>query len=433
VQLLEASIARIRRRNIVWVCSLVGLLFFISLTGWYVQRRYRAAHILAAANLATDALQKVLIAQELQGLPEPTAGLATLRKIASERVPWMVLRGQGSPLTDGLFLGSKSQPVISSEDGTIMFWDSYGGELSAYKLGDRGFGGYTTSIDATPDGRRIAFASSYGNVGILEDGALVATPANLQSKSALHAVAYSGDGASLAAGGKSRQIHFAGAHEKLSLATIGAVNSLAWTRDSRYLISGSDSSIDVFDAESGRKSISVDSGADSIAVSPDGKQFAATQISPLGKGVVTLWNTSTGKQEASYSMTEGATSVDYSRSGMLAAADGKVVHIWSKNTYSSILTGHTAAVQRVRFSADGKLLLAVLSDGKAFIWQMQDQDAVQLGNLSWSGLISNLMHKTAACLMPSEREDLMSESFSTAESNYKACEKSHGRPERPLE
>jgi WD40 repeat protein len=57
---------------------------------------------------------------------------------------------------------------------------------------------------------------------------------------------------------------------------------------------------------------------------------------------------------------------------MLAAADGKVVHVWSKNNTSSFtLTGHTAAVERVRFSADGRLLLAVLSDGKAFIWQMQ--------------------------------------------------------------
>ena len=43
-------------------------------------------------------------------------------------------------------------------------------------------------------------------------------------------------------------------------------------------------------------------------------------------------------------MKEGATSVDFSPSGLLAAADGKVVHVWSKDGSVLNLTGHTAAL-----------------------------------------------------------------------------------------
>ena len=427
VQLVKASKARLWRRQLVWVSSVLGLLLLTLWAAWYVQRRSRAAHILAAANLAPEALQKVLIAQELQGLPEPAAGLATLRQIASQRVPWMVLHSADISLSDGLFLGRTNLPVTSSVDGTIRFWDAQGGELTVYTV-ERG--DYATSIDSTPDGRRLAYAGVIGTAGILEDGVLVAKPATLQSKSALEAIAYSDDGANLAAGDKLGQIRFAGPHEKLSLGTKGAVNSLAWTPDSRYLVSGSDSSIDLFDADAGRKIASIPTGAVSVAVSSDGTQFAAAQMSPLGVGVVTLRSATTLQQEASYPMKEGATSVDFSPSGLLAAADGKVVHVWSKDGSVLNLTGHTAAVKRVRFSADGKLLLAALNDGTAFIWQTQDQDTKQLASLSWSGLLSILTHKTNACLTSSERQSSLGESVTTADTNDAACERSHGREPR---
>ena len=77
----------------------------------------------------------------------------------------MVLRSGDSALSDGLFLGSADRPVTSSADGTIRFWGSENGELSAtYTIVG---GGYTTSIDATPDGRRLAYASTYGTAGAL--------------------------------------------------------------------------------------------------------------------------------------------------------------------------------------------------------------------------------------------------------------------------
>ena len=70
VQLLKASKARLLTRKLVWAGSVLGLLVLILGTAWYVERKYRAAHLLAAANSAPEALQKVLIAQELQGLPQ---------------------------------------------------------------------------------------------------------------------------------------------------------------------------------------------------------------------------------------------------------------------------------------------------------------------------------------------------------------------------
>ena len=208
---------------------------------------------------------------------------------------------------------------------------------------------------------------------------------------------------------------------------MSTVNSLSWAHGSRYLVSGSDSCIDVYEADSGRKIASISTGAVSVAVSPDGTQLAAAQISTTGASSVRVWNIFTVKQDASYSMKEGATSVDYSPSGQLAAADGKVVHVWSKDGSLLDLTGQTAAVKRVRFSADGKLLLAALTDGTGFIWQMQDQDTKLVASLSWSALISNLIHKTNACLTSRDRQLLMSESVGTADTNYAECEKNHGR------
>ena len=263
------------------------------------------------------------------------------------------------------------------------------------RLGKGRIGSGDRAVAYSPDGRRIAVASS---IGIwLYDAATGAEVALLTNPtlSSARSVSFSSDGQTLASGGGDWQgdntIRLWDVATGEELATLqghrGSILSVSFSPDGQTLASGSINALRLWDVATGEELVSLEVyGADSMSFSPDGQTLASASGTEIN-----LWDVATGEKIATLGLYEGGVSVSFSPDGQTLASGHdnrvKTIRLWDVATGKEIVTlrGHMGGVS-VSFSPDGQTLASGSSDGTILLWDMSPYvtpiTAVELTSLS---------------------------------------------------
>jgi WD40 repeat protein len=283
----------------------------------------------------------------------------------------------------------------ASSDGTIKVWDAHTGQ-EAYTL--RGHTGGVYSVCWSPDGKRLASAGGTWNafkeqwvrgevtVWEAETGKqALRLPGHAR---AVRSVCWSPDGRRLATAGDDQTVRIWEARtgqEQLTLrGHTASVTGVCWSPDGRRLASGShDRAVKVWDATKGQEVISVRGHAGAVlgvCWSPDGRRLASAG----GDATVKVWDTEKGREALSLQgHTREASSVCWSPDGQRLASAGtdQTVRVWDADRGQEALTlrGHTSYVNSVCWSPDGQRLASASSDGTVKVWQAETrQEALSL-------------------------------------------------------
>jgi WD40 repeat protein/tRNA A-37 threonylcarbamoyl transferase component Bud32 len=228
---------------------------------------------------------------------------------------------------------------------------------------------------------------------------------------AVHALAISADGGTLASAGEDRRIIFwdltTGRVRHSVQAHADTVGGLSFSRDGKRLASVSvDGSIALWDARTGDEVWRVRSQSRSLSrvqLSPDG-QFLAAGTEDGGK----LWAVDRGAEVSSLREHSGVVRcVAFSPKGSLLAAGGDSNSVLVQELVgggTQEFTTHNA-VNEVAFSPDGKTLAAVTDgpDAAVRLWNLETKQETTL--LGHTGAIHGLAFSPTACVLATGSDD----------------------------
>ena len=233
--------------------------------------------------------------------------------------------------------------------------------------------GYINEITFSPDGTRLAVASSIG--GWIYDVCTGRELYPLFSGPGL-SVCYSPDGKTLAVGIWDYTVYLRDTHmgqERYLKGHKHWVHSVCYSPGGKFLASGSsDGTVRLWDTHTWRLWRILEGHrhwVHSICYSPDGKTLA----SGSSDGTVRLWNVYTGQLLRILTGHEDIVwSVCYSPDGKFLASgsfDG-TVRLWDTHTWRlwRILEGHRHWVHSICYSPDGKTLASGSSDDTVHLW-----------------------------------------------------------------
>jgi WD40 repeat protein len=278
-----------------------------------------------------------------------------------------VLRGSVEPIYAVAFAPDGQTLATGSWKGLLKLWDVSSGQertvLKGHQSGD------VSCVAFSPDGKLLASGSGRRSPAFdVKLWKVFAGPeaAVLQAKGhAVEALAYSGDGQTLAStGGKQVALWDPASGQRRAL--LGPhrqrVYGLAVSKDGRTLASAGWDQIKVWDLPAGLERFAVP-GRSSVALSADGKLLAA----PGKDGTVRLWDAQTGAERASW---PGAFSrVALTADGTVLAAAGKdrTVRLWDVATRREL--GRMEGGHVLVFSPDGRLL-ATTNGREVLLWEV---------------------------------------------------------------
>ncbi len=157
----------------------------------------------------------------------------------------------------------------------------------------------------------------------------------------------------------------------------GPVNSVTFTPDGKYLVSGSDDHTARLWERTTGKLIHVFQGhtgaVNSVAISPKGDLL----VTGGADMIAILWEVSTGKLVHTYNgHSDAITSVAFSPKGDLiltASKDGTAI-LWGTQSGQQVRTfsgAHTAGINHGAFSPDGTQIVTASADKTAVVWSAQ--------------------------------------------------------------
>jgi WD40 repeat protein/tRNA A-37 threonylcarbamoyl transferase component Bud32 len=188
-------------------------------------------------------------------------------------------------------------------------------------------------------------------------------------------VAFSPDGKRLASA-EDKDVHLRDAASGRDLLVLrghtSRVTGVAFSADGRRVAaSGDDSTVIVWDADSGQKAFTCDAlpdGLGAVAFSPDGRLLAAA-----AEGQVLLRDAATGQAVHALAGHSGpVTGVAFSPDGKVLASSSwdQTLRLWDVGTgqEAGSLRGHTGKVTGVAFSPDGTLVASSGEDQSVRLW-----------------------------------------------------------------
>ncbi|PWH17201.1 MAG: hypothetical protein DDG60_02865 [Anaerolineae bacterium] len=197
--------------------------------------------------------------------------------------------------------------------------------------------------------------------------------ANLTTQSGLLAVEAGQRGAGWGADQALRRYLALAALPVASLTHEDNVNSVDFSPDGRYVVSGSgDGTARVWQAQTGAEVTRMmhEGGVTSVAFSPDGRYV----VSGSSDGTARMWEAQTGAEVARTTHESGVTSVAFSPDGryVLSGGDDGTAQVWEAQTGVEVARiTHESLVNSVAFSPDGRYVVSGSSDGTARVWEAQ--------------------------------------------------------------
>jgi len=396
-----------RRPALAGLAGLLMLAVALGLSGILLQwRRAERERVVAQKNELT-ALQRLYAAEMLQAqraVDEGNLRLAeTLLEKHRPRMGEPDLRGwewrylwRQTRSDEVRLLGLHDEPahnVSVSPDGTHLavaverrgggVWvrNLHSGELTSVAAGNS-----TGSVQFSPDGSKLAFGTTDGQVVVLNWPAreeLARFPA-VQSLRSGYGLAFSPDGKLLAVGDRAGHITLWELDSLRQLWTVpahaGSVASLAFTPDGRWLASGAHSrDVKLWEVASGglRVQLSHPMGAvQSLTISPDGR----TLVSGSWDHTIKVWELPSGRLLTNLTAhTAWVGAVVFSKDGSLLAS-GSADHsikFWNPATWQELRTlkGNRDEVNGIAFSPDGRRLYSAAKDGALREWSTMPSES----------------------------------------------------------
>jgi eukaryotic-like serine/threonine-protein kinase len=283
----------------------------------------------------------------------------------------------------------------------------------------------------SPDGKRLASASSDGTVKVWAVGANKELLSFDKHKGSVLCVCFSPNGKWIASAGLDHLVLIWDADSATVILTLQghkeAIDSLAFSSDGKQLATASvDGTVKLWDVGTGQEKLSLvghTENVNCVCFSPDGLSLAtastdqsvrlwdsltgqekralrghATQVtgvcfSPDGKRLascgarsVCIWSPETGAALLSFPVsTSGANSVRFSPNGdfLATASSDQSLTVWDAGSGQPFLTlrGHSAQVVNACFSPDGNCLASVGNDRTVRTWDL----SAAMQRLRWSG------------------------------------------------
>lgn len=311
------------------------------------------------------------------------------------------LRFSRTGLSDSILslsFGPTGKLAAAGNDGLIHLWDQ---PLSSEARVFRGDNQLVYAIALSPNGHHLACAGHSGRVTLHNTTGGLETQV-LPLTSQAEAIAFDPSRRVLAVGSRNGNLMLWALDPAQKPAPLpGAGNtilSLAFSSDGRFLAAGcADQFIRIFDLKQPDKPPRILTAhalrTRSVAFSPDGKYLAsASDIDDT----IRLWNHQTGELACQLSgHVNGILSIAYSPDGRYLASGSydKTVRVWDLasanakrdddadvvSTLKSLrLEGHRGSVNGVAFNADGSMLASVSSDRTLRLWDLNDDNRVQV-------------------------------------------------------
>lgn len=247
----------------------------------------------------------------------------------------------------GVAFSPDGQRLASAGHPTVKVWDARNGQELLTLQGD--------ALTLPPGGRTQTRPAGQAPLSFKGHTSLV------------HSVAYSPDGLRLASASSDSTVKVWDARTGKGLLTLeghtSGVESVAFSPDGRRLASASvgiilpakPGEVKVWDARSGKELLNLN-GHTSVAFSPDGQRLASG-----GRDrTVKVWNVQTGQELVSF---KGGTNVAFSPDGLCLASGGGdgTLKVWNVQTGKELLSikGHARTMNAVAFSPDGQHLVSV--------------------------------------------------------------------------
>jgi WD40 repeat protein len=152
------------------------------------------------------------------------------------------------------------------------------------------------------------------------------------------------------------------------------VNSVAFSPDGKYILTGGDNGVGIWDAETGLEVRQL-SGVDQVygaVFSPDGKYIATASNSADGTA---LWDANTDKMLHRFTGTGRVNTVDFSPDGkyLLSTDHDGIAWFWDIQTWKMLrqFVGHSAMITGADYLPDGKYAATASYGGTARLWDAQ--------------------------------------------------------------
>ena len=307
-----------------------------------------------------------------------------------------------------LYSPEKNTLVSMGLGGRIYFWDLVTGTNI---LNIDGHTHNARAIAYSIDGKTLASTYGYGidlwDVDTLSHKETLKVKVNQNGFAYIFSLAFSPDYRTIASthgNGIINLLDYITGEQKHQLeGPTEGIRSIAFSSDGMLAGAGNDHTIRIWNTENGEQIHELVEKAEkviSVAFSPDNLTLA----SGYSKGVVRLWDVTTGDQKFTIPKTGNGFSIAYSPNGILLATTGRSIQLWHAKTGENVLTlDHNPMknmgekmqlaagdpekmieihenmmdqAQKLVFSPDGNTLAVLRENGLIRLWDIETQKVI---------------------------------------------------------